>query len=202
MVKKNFDTDAVFFGIDRGTLNILMNPVSNINHLVDSLQSESLKLHLVETMTIKVKSQDKVIGEAVNEVLIGESIMGYNKFVINSEDESFEDFVVKGVAVCVTTALGSTGYSLNNGGVTLPLNLKLWQTSGVVTDKRLFEVITSQRLQIQSNATQIYIDGILHKISRVDEAITLERGRIIKIGFIDKYSFMRKRIELSNKFRL
>ncbi len=200
-----------FFGIAGGTLNFLMNPTDDIKKLFGRLKKENVALTEIKTTSIKVsvlKETGKKIfaGYAINDVVIGSTIMGYHHFVLNSEDGSFSDFEISGSGICVSTDLGSTGYNFNLGGSILPLGSSLWSINGVVCNRFLEDILTIQKLEIVSKSIRepeiIYIDGIKKEIEvKQNDKIILEKGQTIRIAFLDKSDFINRRLEIASRYR-
>ena len=199
--KKFPNFTGVYFGKALGTFNFLMNDFDSDVSTLKQLQSASLAFHIVETATIKASVNGKFLGLAANDILLGESVNGYHHFSIDTKDSSFDDFSVKGTGICISTPLGSTAYNFNNGGVILPLDSNLWSLTGIVCNKLINDVVTSQEMTITANEGKVFIDGIDVFSMKVGDTLLLEPGSNIRLGFIDKHQFMRKRIDLSHRMR-
>jgi NAD kinase len=198
-----------FLGRGAGTLNFLMNKFDD-QKIIEELVNDQLDLNILKTTTIKVilKNKDgskKSLGMAVNDIVFGSSIMGYHSFKLNTEDFSFRNFDVSGTGICVSTELGSTAYNFNLGGPVIPLESGLWTVVGIATNRYLSDILKSQKMEIMFNRNDpvfVYIDGI--KINRnlvKGSKICLTCGDQVKIAFLDKISFLKKRVELISRYR-
>jgi len=199
-----------FFGIAGGTLNFLMNPTKDIETLLDDLKRGGLKLTEIKTTSIKVscvsKGKKKVLGYAVNDVVLGSTIMGYHNFIINSEDKSFTDFSINGSGICISTDLGSTGYNFNLGGSVLPLGSNMWSINGVVCNRYLEDILNVQKIEISNNSSrkpfELLLDGIPQNIDvGSGDSVIIQKGQKIKIAFLDKADFINRRLEIASRYR-
>ncbi len=210
------DLGVPFLGRGLGSLNFLMNEFSGSDS--EAFQSDLKILQAIENGESEIKTQktslisvgccnaegeENLLGEAVNDVVIGTDIMGYHHFNLNSEDSTFREFDVKGTGICVSTPIGSTGYNFNNAGKVLPLNSEDWSVTGVVCNRPLSEVLREQKLEISilgergDDFVQIYIDGLTKKLElSVGSGVTLEPGSEIELAFLDRDKFMRKRADI------
>lgn len=199
-----------FFGIAGGTLNFLMNPTKDVETLLDDLKRGGLKLTEIKTTSIKVSyvsnGKKKLLGYAVNDVVLGSTIMGYHNFMINSEDESFSNFSINGSGICISTDLGSTGYNFNLGGSILPLGSDMWSINGVVCNRYLEDILNVQKIEISNNSSrksyEVLIDGIPQNIEvNSGDSIVIQKGQKIKIAFLDKGDFINRRLEIASRYR-
>lgn len=203
-----------FFGYAAGTLNFLMNEVETdkISDFLKDLENNNKTLSEISTTMISVeivrKQTQEIIqvGKAVNEVVIGTSLMGYHSFLINSKDGSFKDFDIKGSGVCLSTDLGSTGYNFNLGGAVLPLGSNLWSILGIVCNRYLEDILGINEISVEciskNPGTSVYLDGIKSdfKIKNGDKVI-MKKGDPIRIAFLSQEKFFEKRIDISSRFR-
>lgn len=211
-IQSHFHHQVPFIGHAAGTLNYLMNNIDNYDEAVSTFLDSSKQLHIVETTSIKVDvvtdgTNIDTLGYAVNEVVFGQDVMGYHSFNISSEDGSFDDFNIKGTGISISTDLGSTGYNFNLGGSVLPLGSNLWSVVGVVCNRYLNDILHIQNISV-SPATDrhsdfsVFLDGI--KKQRTlghNQKVILSRGPTIKIAFINKTDFIRKRVDITSRYR-
>jgi NAD+ kinase len=203
-----------FLGHAMGTLNFLMNSIDTkeLKRVIREIQEENREFNKINTAKIKVQvssaksSLIEEIGSAVNEVVIGSSVMGYHSFVINSEDKVFTNFEIKGSGLCISTDLGSTGYNFNLGGDILPLGSKLWSLSGIVCDKYLRDILQIGELEImcscKNSSPTIFLDGIDKKVAlKKGDKVILKKDGEITLYFLDKEAFLSKRIEIISRYR-
>lgn len=202
---------APFLGRAAGTLNFLMNKFPNDQRILELIQNDAIELKFLETKSIKVTLQKflgkkKVLGYAINDVLVGSDIMGYHHFKIDSADQSFEDFEVKGSGICISTDLGSTGYNFNLGGPVLPLGSGFWSIQGIVANRRIDDILKHQKITIEYLSskpnTQVFLDGIIKNgVLEQNDKIILSVGETVKLAFIDDSDFARRRIEITSRYR-
>lgn len=203
-----------FFGHAMGTFNFLMNPINpeQLKDTIERIQKDTISFNKINTSSIKVQirphdsKRNKDIGDAVNEVVIGSSIMGYHTFVLNSKDNTFTNFTIKGSGLCISTDLGSTGYNFNLGGDILPLGSDLWFLSGIVCDRYLKDIMQIGELEItclcEESSPTIFLDGIDKKVNlKKGDKIILKKGGDINLYFLNKDSFLNKRLDIISRYR-
>jgi len=209
-IQDQMDLGVPFFGLAKGTLNFSMNEVDNPKKFLDDLAHDRSKLDNLTTTAIKVslKEEDKTtfFGQAVNEVLLGTTVMGYHHFMITSEDKSFDDFEIKGSGICISTDFGTTGYNFNLGSPMLPLACSLWIVSGVVCNRFLEDILKIQKIEIKNISTsgpiKVFLDGVEKEQQlQKDQSLILEKGDNVTIAFLNSEDFVRRRIELSSRYR-
>jgi len=203
-----------FFGQAMGTFNFLMNniDIEKLRETIKKIQNDELVFNKICTSKIKVQTYSesskkyKDIGSAVNEVVIGSDVMGYHTFCLNSEDKTFTNFEIKGSGLCISTDLGSTGYNFNLGGDILPLGSNLWSLSGIVCNRYLKDILQIGELEIsclckKSSAT-VFLDGIDKKVNlKQNDKVILKKDGEITLYFLDKESFLSKRLEIISRYR-
>lgn len=204
-----YDSGHPYFGKGLGTLNFIMNNFEEDTHIIENmldgyLTPEILKLIRLE-VTIETKGM-KIVKHAINDIIIGNSMVDWHEFNITSERKTFDHLSLKGMGLCISTPLGSTAFNLNNNGNVLPLDSDLLSITGIVCDHNISEILTSQRVEITINSLRakptIFIDGGTN-------AITLDKGDKIKISpiqppfrlaFLDRTVFFSKRrVLIQNK---
>jgi NAD+ kinase len=199
-----------FLGRSAGTLNFLMNRFDDDVQILNDLSNNDLELDYIATRGIKVEFENQAgdkqsLGMAVNDVVLGTSIMGYHGFNINTKDYSFRNFELKGTGICISTELGSTAYNFNLGGPVIPLGSNLWTVVGIATNRYLNDILKAQKMAIkpfQEGSFSIFIDGIKSKKKLVNgDRVILTRGNRVKIAFLNKSSFLKKRVELISRYR-
>lgn len=198
----NQEFEGIFLGKALGTFNFLMNSFVDDLLFLEKLVKDEMKINSVETDAISVYVGDKYVGEAVNDLIVGKEIDGYKKFYINSKDKSFNNFMVSGAGICISTPLGSTAYNFNNGGLILPLNSNLWSITGIVCNRKIMDIIEGQEFTILASDSNLIISGIDKGGIKKGEVITLKPGRSYNIGFLDIEEFAERRVRLANRYRL
>ncbi len=197
-----------FLGRSAGTLNFLMNKFEDDSQIIDNLVNGKISLNYLKTKGIKVGFEDESgqkqsLGMAVNDVVFGSSIMGYHSFQLNSKDFSFRNFKLNGTGICISTELGSTAYNFNLGGPVLPLGNNLWTVVGIATNRYLNDILKSQEMLVEciNGSFYVFIDGIRKKELKKGNKLVLNQGNQVKIGFLDKSAFLKKRVELISRYR-
>lgn len=192
---------GVYFGKAMGTLNFLMNEIEYDCTVLRGLADNSVRLHAIDTATINVQLNDTLLGSAANDLVFGDSVNGYHTYTIGTNDESFDNFTLKGTGICLSTPLGTTGYNFNNGGVILPLESGMWSLTGIVCNKRINDILKAQTTTIWASGGDLFLDGINVGTLASQDTISLSPGNSIKIGFLDRQQFMSRRIELAHRMR-
>ncbi len=209
-IQKYNHLQVPFLGRGAGTLNFLMNKFDDDQQILEDLVNDDLDLNFFKTSTIKVvleekKGGKKTLGMAVNDIVFGSSIMGYHSFKLNTEDFSFRNFDVSGTGICVSTELGSTAYNFNLGGPVIPLESGLWTVVGIATNRYLSDILKAQKMEIMFNKNEpvcVFIDGIkINKKLVEGNKICLTCGDQVNLAFLDKISFLKKRVELISRYR-
>jgi NAD kinase len=193
--------EGIFLGKAMGTLNFLMNTFDDDVEQLHAMEESSINIFVSTTETISIYKNGEYLGEAANDVILGDSVNGYHTYAITTEDQSFKNFVVKGTGLCMSTALGSTAYNLNNGGQILPLDSKLWSITGVACNRFIKDILPSQSMQINVSSGRLFISGIDKGELFENDLIELKAGKHIKLGFLDNTSFIQKRVNFSHRFR-
>lgn len=211
-IRKYNHFNVPFLGHARGTLNFLMNDFGGKEKtILNKIINDEINFHLEETKAIKVDlrkpdGSEFNIGYAVNELVLGNSIMGYHHFELNSEDGAFKDLKIKGSGLSICTDLGSTGYNFNLGGPMIPMGKELWVVMAVICNRYLHDIVEAQHINIELQSDRencdIFIDGVVNKekMEKLDKVLISE-GREIRLAFLDDHSFGRKRIDISSRFR-
>ncbi len=200
-IYQNSDFKGIFLGKAMGTLNFLMNTFENDFEQLKALENDKQQILVIPTETISVAKNGVFCGIAANDVLLGDSVNSYHTYNINTEDRSFNDFALKGTGLCISTPLGSTGYNLNNGGPILPLESKLWSITGIACNRLVKDIIPSQKVTIKASSSRLFISGIDKGDLTINDQLDLTVGKEVKLGFLDKTSFMQRRVDFSHRFR-
>ncbi|HRI05950.1 MAG TPA: hypothetical protein PLV59_03340 [Candidatus Dojkabacteria bacterium] len=190
-----------FIGKALGTVNFMMNNINNDIDFLSKLKRGDVKIKYLKTNSIRVEVNKKYITEAVNEILIGGDINSYNTFNLNTEDGSFNSVTIKGAGLCISTPLGSTAYNFNNQGAILPLQTNIWSLTGIVSNKYINDIISAQNIELTAPNSLLYADGIKLKALKDDDTVQISKGKEVRLGFLDKDSLFRKRIEVASRLR-
>lgn len=197
----NRNYNVPFFGKARGTVNFFMNHFNNSIEVLEGLRNDKIQLYMITLDSIKVHKNGKCIGEAVNDVIVGDSINGYHEFSVTSQDKSFNSMKIHGSGICISTPLGSTGYNFNNFGPILPISSKLWVMTDIVCNKMIKDIISPQEIRIQTKKSTIFLDGIQCAKIDSDTFVTLSPGASVTLAFLNEQNFIEQRIELSHRHR-
>lgn len=200
-----------FFGKGFGTLNFVMNNYENDFDVLDGLLTGAITPDIIRTLKLFVRVE-KRNGEVIerlciNDIVIGNNIMDWHQFKINSAEGSFREMNLRGTGLCISTPLGSTAYNINNGGSALPLDASLISITGIACDYRVNEIMTPQDITIEIKSFRhtpfIYIDGVVNSIPlEVGDVIRIGRSeRVFSLAFLNKEDFFSKRMELVQKKR-
>jgi len=200
-----------FLGKGFGTLNFIMNHFENDFEIIDGLLEGTMVPTIIKTEKIKVivkkTNGKKIIKEAINDIVIGNDIMDYHHFQIDSERGSFERFNFSGLGICISTPLGSTAFNLNNGGKVLPPDAEMWSITSVVSDHNVNEVMMAQTVDIKIKSSRhsptLYVDGTATAIPlEYGDKIKLKKFKHkFKLAFIEPKVFFKKRMKLIQKKR-
>lgn len=200
-IQKTIEEDAKYLGKALGTVNFLMNLIKDDSRFLDDLISDRLRPYYFETYSIDAYLNGKKIGEAVNDVILGDKINDYITYEISSEEGDFQNMVVKGGGICISTAIGSTAFNFNNGGRIIPLNSCLLSITGIVCNRYLNDIIPFQELRIQANKGKIFLSNVYSGDFSGKNELILKKGTKIKIGFLNKEEFLERRIKYSHRYR-
>lgn len=207
-IHKEISRNIPFFGIGKGTLNFLMNEVSNIEEIINS-DFNSVNFGIEETKCVEVtivkKNGEVFKYQSVNEVVLGGTVMGYHTFSFSTEDMAFNNHLLKSEKFVVSTPLGSTAYHYNNEGIIIPdLSYPIYGiTTGVgPKDEKLNLFVKEQKIELEINFTRdicyVFVDG-LNKIEfEIGDKVILTPGQIVRLAFIDKKGFQIKRLNRSH----
>lgn len=166
-----------FYPYASGTKNFMMNE----HFKLINLTTVPLKL-------IQVQGDSKAI--AFNEIAIG-SFCGWIEF--STPDAKFPKF--KGAGLIISTAQGSTGLNLNNGGPILPLDSNQWAVTSNQATSTVNTVVNATYLTIKASSRepfQIKLDGNLYKETTEIE-LTIQQGPVVNIQYADILAFKEKR---------
>jgi len=210
--KKYGNTGLPFFGKGMGTANFIMNNFENNFEIISGLLDDTIKPTIILTekigVTIKKKNtKKKIYKESINDIVIGNGIMDYHSLLINSERGAFDKFQYRGAGICVSTALGSTAYNVNNKGDVLPIDLDAWSFTSIVGDRDVRDIMKPQKITIKISSERqtpiLFIDGTATAIplSKGDKVTLSKKEDKLKLAFIDPKVFFAKRMKLIQEKR-
>ena len=200
-IQENISSNIPFLGKALGTFNFLMNNFANDLEVMNSLLNDTLPLEKFSSFTIEAALDGIKIGDAVNEVILGDNLTNYYIFNISTEDENLINFETKGSGICISTPVGSTAFNFNNGGRILPLDSCLLSITGIVCDRYLNDIIPCQEIKIKANNAKIFLSNVETGVLKEGSELTLKKGASVELAFLDKKEFLRRRISLSHRYR-
>jgi len=199
------DLNIPFFGIGLGTLNFLMNEISKPKKLMRTILEKRLDIVDARSMSVRVIRNGKSVfsGLATNDIMLGKGIMDYHKFIVNSDDSTFNDKFIEGQSLIVSTAIGSSAISLNNNVASIPsLDMDLFALSSVLASRETTTkkfIASNQKIEIKINSErhecQLFVDGnaTVFDLERGDKVI-VKRGKKIQFAFLNYKEFEIKRL--------
>jgi hypothetical protein len=207
-IHKYMHLNVPFFGIGYGTLNFVMNEVEDITELFESnfnfTPYNNYGVKKTKTIEIDVVKKDgKIIStQAINEIVIGGTVMGYHTLTLNSDDKVFEEKTIKSEFVAISSPLGSTAYHFNNNGNVIPdLHYPLIGVSTGVgsPSEKINMLIEEQELVIDLSFTRdhcyVFVDGIIKDQSlEIGDKVVMRPGKSFEIVFLDEKAFQIKRL--------
>ncbi len=200
-IHDTIDSQIPYLGKALGTFNFLMNKIDNDEKFISDLISDKVEIETFKTHAIRAFLDGKKLGEAVNDVILGDKLTGYYTFSLSTSTGDFQEFEVKGSGICVSTTIGSTAFNYNNNGRILPLDSCLLSITGVVCNRFLNDIVPFEEVRIKSNGARIYLTNVESEILDEGSELVLKKGSEISIAFLDKNEFLRRRIEIAHRYR-
>ncbi len=200
-IHETIDTGIPYIGKAMGTFNFLMNRITDDEKTINDLLEDKIDLEIFNSYAIEASLDGEKLGEAVNDVILGDKLTGYHTFKISTENGDFEEFEIKGSGICISTPIGSTAFNFNNNGRILPLDSCLLSMTGVVCNRYLNDIFPFQEINIEANGAKIYLTNVESKILSEGSKLTLKKGSKIGITFIDKEDFLKRRRDIAHRYR-
>ncbi len=200
-IQDTLKEDTKYFGKALGSLNFLMNKIEGDKNFLNKLSNDDFTPYFFTSSAIEVFLNGKKIGEAVNDVILGDKINDYITYNISSSDGDFQNLEIKGCGLCISTPIGSTAYNYNNGGRILPLNSCLLSITGIVCNRYLNDIIQFNELKITANKGRVLLSNVSKAELNEGDELVLKKGTQIQIGFMDKEDFLKRRIQFSHRYR-
>jgi len=200
-IHDTIDSQIPYIGKALGTFNFLMNKIDDDEKFINDLLNDRVKIDIFKTHAIRAFLDGKKLGEAVNDVILGDKLTGYHTFSLSTSTGDFQEFEVKGSGICVSTTIGSTAFNYNNNGRILPLDSCLLSITGVVCNRFLNDIVPFEEVRIKSNGARIYLTNVESEILDEGLELVLKKGSEISIAFLDKNEFLRRRIEIAHRYR-
>ncbi|MDD4382447.1 MAG: hypothetical protein PHE21_03875 [Candidatus Dojkabacteria bacterium] len=201
VINKTIDSHIPYFGKALGSFNFLLNNFDNDEEILNKLIKDEIKLDILKPFTLSVYLNEKKIGEAVNDIVIGDNIMDYHTFNITTQGKELNNFEIKGGGICISTPIGSTAYNFNNNGRILPLESSLISITGIVCNRYLNDIFPVQEIKITGNGGDIYLSNVISGKLTVGKELIIKRGEGVEIGFLNKDEFLKRRTEILHRYR-
>lgn len=200
-IHDTIDRGIPYLGKAMGTFNFLMNRFEDDEKVIRDLIDGKQNIDYFKSNAIVAYLNGKKLGEAVNDVILGDRLTGYHSFNISTELGDLSNFDIHGSGICISTAIGSTAFNYNNNGRILPLDSDLLSITGVVCDRYLNDIVPFKDVTIKSNGARIYLTNVESKILKEGSELLLKKGSQIKIGFLNREEFLKRRIEIAHRYR-
>lgn len=187
-VQKYMKYRRPFFGINRGTVGFLLNPVKDFNDYLASLRDLIfIRLRLLKVEFL-LKDGKKISHFVFNDAFIraqhGEICEG------TVRGERYPEKKFRGDGIIITTVQGSTAYSRSAGGKILPLVDKLMGITTICSmTKPIRDPIIGQQVEVEitrgnvvAHADFFPVDGV--KLMKVEPT-----NRFVSLAFRKDYNF-------------
>lgn len=201
-VREKHDSNKIFFGINRGTMGFLLNPISEINEIPDNLdQLQIISAKLIKVIFVK-KDGESFEFLAFNDAFCGGNIADHITFSITGSLTHFPKRQVGGNGIIISTPQGTTGYALKASGTSaiLPIDTTSWFISGVATGPYPCDQVSPQEICVEvtsRNPVNGYADGYSQEVRDITKMIVKPTEQIIKIGFLSQIDFAARRMNLA-----
>ena len=201
-VREKHDSDKIFFGINRGTMGFLLNPISEINEIPISLdQIQVITVKLIKVIFIK-KDGSSSEYLAFNDAFCGGNVADHITFSISGSRTHFPKRIVSGNGIIISTPQGTTGYALKARGTSsvLPLDTTNWFISGIATGPYPCDQVSPQEICVEVTSRQPvngYADGYSQEVKDIVKMIVKPIAKEIKMGFLSHIDFAARRMNLA-----
>lgn len=201
-VREKHDSDKIFFGINRGTMGFLLNPITEINEIPNDLdQLQIISAKLIKVIFVK-KTGESFEFLAFNDAFCGGNIADHITFSITGSLTHFPKRQVGGNGIIISTPQGTTGYALKAGGTSaiLPIDTTSWFISGVATGPYPCDQVSPQEIRVEvtsRNPVNGYADGYDQEVTNISTMIVKPTEQVIKIGFLSQIDFAARRMNLA-----
>lgn len=203
-VREKHDQGKLFFGINRGTMGFLLNPITEINEIpisLDQIQIIGAKLMRVTFFKKDGSSFDFL---AFNDAFCGGNVADHITFSISGSLAHFPKRQVGGNGVIISTPQGTTGYALKARGTSsvLPLDTTNWFISGIATGPYPCDQVSPQEICIEVKSRHPvngYADGYSQEVKDITKMIVRPTAEEIKIGFLSQIDFAARRMNLAQQ---
>ncbi|MDO8669522.1 MAG: hypothetical protein Q7K65_04470 [Candidatus Buchananbacteria bacterium] len=203
-VREKHGSEKIFFGINRGTMGFLLNPIREINEIPISLdQIQIITAKLMKVIFIK-KDGSSFEFLSFNDAFCGGNVADHISFSISGSLNHFPKRQVSGNGIIISTPQGTTGYALKARGTSsvLPLDTNNWFISGIATGPYPCDQVSPQEICVTVNSRQPvngYADGYSQEVKDIERMIVKPTAEEIKIGFLSQIDFAARRMNLAQK---
>lgn len=200
IMETNFNPNALFIGINNGTLGFLQEIKPNeIKNFIKKLSKKKYKVEELsfEEITVIAKGKkDKY--KSLNEVVVREKDLKTAYLDVLIDGVTLENFV--GDGVMVSTPTGSTSYNLSGGGAIIyngihaleitplaPINNYIYRTlanSIIIPDTKIINIIPVNR----TKSVNLFIDGNIHSyetLDRIELNLSKDKIKVIRMNEYD-----------------
>ena len=144
---------------------------------------------------------------AINDVVIGDNVMDFTHFLVNTNYPSLKNVDFHGMALSICTDIGSTGFHMNNGGQVFFDN-NLFGVTSVVSDQNINELIPADNMHItvmnsRSNIN-VYIDGknTVLNLGIGDELRVKQSDKEFTLAFLEEDQLNKRKMQYLDTNRL
>lgn len=203
MIKSsNFDSDALFVGINSGTLGFLQEvKIEQMDEFIEELKNKKYIVEEIGIQETHVNTSDSSsIFYSLNDIVIRDKYLKTFKCNIKIDNNEIEDFV--GDGVLVSTSTGSTAHNLSYGGSIVyntfsslqitpiaPINSSVFKTlpnSIIIPDKKIITLVP------QNEEVIVTVDGENNFYKNINNIETTIGDKKIKFLRFSYYNFPQK----------
>ena len=201
-VREKHGQGKIFFGINRGTMGFLLNPITEINELPVSLnQIQILAAKLIKVTFVKKDGSSNEF-LAFNDAFCGGNVADHITFSIAGSLTHFPKRTVSGNGIIISTPQGTTSYALKARGTSavLPLDTNNWFISGIATGPYPCDQVSPQEIQVTVTSRQPvngYADGYSQEVKDIAQMIVAPADQAIRMGFLSHIDFAARRMHLA-----
>jgi NAD+ kinase len=192
------EDNAIFFGINCGTLGFLLNDLELGKIPLNKSQLELIKAHLIQVEILK-NDDTREIKYALNDIVIWWNMLDYFKFDLDSQHIKKR---FHGTGLIISTAMGSSAYRLNNWWPMIPAGSDVRWISGLASLPFWYQIIKPEELHISIKGRSVALVGVDWygaKIDGVKEVTIRPTNHYATIGFHVWTSFDTKRMLLAEE---
>jgi len=194
-IKKYLEYKKPFFGINCGTLGFLLNSFDSWKIFT----KQNISVDLVKQLTLKAqlskKNGEKILVNAINDLVLWNSVFDYFKFDVSL----FKEQIIW-TWIVLTTTVWSTGYWKWLWWQYFPLTaynlLWIW---GIATWRFDKEIISRDDFEIYINWREsllVAVDWKMEILDNIEKIDVLKKWERYDLAFVNVDKFERKRIQI------